>query len=181
MVSEPRCKQDGSRGLRLGLAAWRLGSAAWRLGLLGVSFALLGAARPPTVQEHGRQLFQGEANLVGRMVGHTHALPPQAVRCMNCHQTQDPPSTASSSSSAQIPSSSAAFNTQDFGPKLNPDTLTQTLPRRGGPASSYDLKAFCRLLREGIDPAHVMIPQTMPRYVLTDAECEALWTFLITR
>jgi hypothetical protein len=36
-------------------------------------------------------------------------------------------------------------------------------------------------MREGIDPAWVVIPQTMPRYAFTDQECGALWAFLSTR
>lgn len=129
----------------------------------------MGAARPPPPIEHGRQLFTGEQVLVARMVGHSPMLPPEAVRCSNCHQH------------ATLPSSVAPQGDEDtraFGPKLEPNTLTQLQPRRGGPPSRYDVKSFCRLLREGIDPAHVMIPQTMPRYSFTDIECEALWIFL---
>ena len=132
------------------------------------SFAL-GAARPPPPIEHGRQLFTGEQALVARMVGHSQTLPPEAVRCSNCHQH---PTLLSSTAPL------ADDNTRAFGPKLEPRSLTQLLPRRGGPPSRYDAKSLCRLLREGIDPAHVMIPQTMPRYSFTDIECEALWTFL---
>ena len=49
---------------------------------------------------------------------------------------------------------------------------------RGGPPSGYDRGTLCRLLREGIDPAHVMVTRTMPRFDLDDAACAALWTHL---
>jgi len=56
--------------------------------------------------------------------------------------------------------------------------LLSSLPRRGGPPSRYELGAFCRLLRVGIDPASVVIPGNMPRYQVTDQECRELWTYL---
>lgn len=112
--------------------------------------------------ERGRALFQGELTLTARMVGHADALPQEAVRCRNCHSKQP----------------SAGEAAQDFAPALNARTLQTALPRRGGPASKYDVNALCRVLREGVDPAHVMIQQAMPRYSLSDGECEALWSFL---
>jgi len=126
---------------------------------------LTGAADSKLVLEQGGRLFRGQVPLTARMVGHTEALPQAAVRCTNCHQRD----------------ASAAASTQDFGPKLDARTLTQPVPRRGGPPSSYDAKSLCRVLTDGIDPAHVMIPQSMPRYTFTISECEALWTFLIAR
>ena len=128
--------------------------------------ALLGAASSPELLERGRKLFAGEAALTARMVGHEQALPQEAVRCTNCHQRE----------AASTPPPS----TKDFGPRLGPVGLTRALPRRGGPPSSYNAASFCRVLREGIDPAYVMIPQTMPRYTLSDGECEAMWSYLIT-
>jgi hypothetical protein len=135
------------------------------LGLLVCVATLLGAASPELL-ERGRKLFAGEAPLTGRMVGHEQALPPEVVRCSNCHQREA--------------AGSAPASTKDFGPKLGALGLTRALPRRGGPPSSYNWGSFCRLLRDGIDPAYVMIPQTMPRYTLSDAECEAMWSYLIT-
>ena len=112
--------------------------------------------------ERGRALFHAELPLTARMVGHADALPQAAVRCRNCHSKQ--------------PASGDAA--QDFAPLLNARTLLAQSPRRGGPPSRYDAKALCRVLREGIDPAHVMIQQAMPRYTLSDGECEALWSYL---
>jgi len=153
--------------------AW--GRRARGFSLAACVLSSLGAARPPSPIERGAQLFLGELTLTARMVAHTDALPQQAARCANCHR---PESTPTDSVSA---TDSAALATDKLGPALGPRALAQLVARRGGPPSSYDRRSFCRLLREGVDPAHVMIPQTMPRYTLTDEECEALWLFLTTR
>lgn len=133
------------------------------LGVLLCAPLWLAAEAPISNLERGRELFAGELALTARMVGHADALPQEAARCRNCHSKQ-----------ANVAGDAA----QDFAPQLNARTLQSALPRRGGPPSRYDLKALCRLLRDGVDPAHVMIQQAMPRYTLTDAECEALWTYL---
>ena len=62
--------------------------------------------------------------------------------------------------------------------QLDSQHLRAPLSRRGGPPVAYDLAAFCRTLREGIDPAHVILPRTMPRFDIDDTRCEALWTHL---
>jgi hypothetical protein len=124
--------------------------------------ALLGAEGPRSSLERGRALFHGELRLTARMVGHDDALPQEAVRCRNCHSKQP----------------GAGDAAQDFAPLLNARTLQAALPRRGGPPSKYGVKALCRVLREGIDPAHVVIQQAMPRYSVSDGECEALWNYL---
>ena len=122
------------------------------------------------LQAQGRQLFHGEASTLGtvpgRLAGHGDDLPAMATRCANCHASgegRDPPST-----------------TPAFAPRLNRQGLTQAVPRRGGPPSAYDAASLCKLLRDGIDPAWVMVRQEMPRYAATDAQCLALWTFLIS-
>ena len=126
------------------------------------------AADDPVALQRGRELFTGERALSGRIVGHAADLPVPASRCVNCHAIQPP---------APGPDSSAP-GTQAFGPVLTRSGLTQASSRRGGPASRYDEAAFCRVLRTGIDPAHVIILRAMPRYVLTDADCRALWVHL---
>jgi hypothetical protein len=130
--------------------------------LLSLPF-LLAASGPVSQEEQGRQLFMGEQPVDARMVGHTAPLPAQAYRCDNCH-----------SSSTTRPRAEP-----DFAPLLSKQTLTQRITRRGGPPSSYDAKVFCKVLRDGIDPAYVMINQAMPRYRLNDRECETLWTYLM--
>ena len=137
----------------------RLGFA---LVLGAVAPCLIGAEGPMSSLERGRALFHAELPLTARMVGHSDMLPQDAVRCRNCHSKQ--PGTGDAA--------------QDFAPLLNAHTLRSALARRGGPPSRYDARALCQVLREGIDPAHVMIQQAMPRYSVSDAECEALWTYL---
>ena len=122
-------------------------------------------------RETGRQLFAGERPLAATMAGHTAPLPQDAVRCTNCHRRE-------TGAAARPTADSALDETQDFGPGLGAGSLTRAVARRGGPPSVYDGAAFCRVLREGIDPAHVVIAQTMPRYTMTPAECESVWIFL---
>ena len=122
------------------------------------------------VVELGRALFTGDRPLSARMVGHALDLPPAAVVCANCHRRRIAPATGAD----------GGQGTQDFGSLLTPERLTRALRRRGGPPSTYDHSRLCRVLRDGIDPAFVVIAQTMPRYPLSDPECEALWMFLIS-
>lgn len=112
----------------------------------------------------GQALFDGLApepdrRLTGRIAGHDRALPAEAARCVNCH--------------------TGAAGPTGFGPPLHAGTLAQPLARRGGPPSIYEEASLCRLLREGIDPAWVMVNQAMPRYDATDAQCAALWAWLV--
>ena len=116
--------------------------------------------------KQGEALFTGATELKGRIVGHDTDLPTVASRCSNCHL----PGTA------QPVGDAGASDT--FGPVLNRQTLTVDAPRRGGPASHYELASFCRLLRTGIDPADIIIARSMPRYELSEAECTAMWSYL---
>ena len=126
----------------------------------------LGAAAGDSPARRGFELFSGAASLQGTIVGHASALPPAAARCVNCHATGSAAAPASVASAAS------------FGPLLTPQGLTGAVARRGGPPSRYDAPAFCRLLRQGVDPAWVIVPRSMPRYTLTDADCHALWAHL---
>lgn len=124
--------------------------------------ALLAAASAAFVALHtraaGAALYEGRQPLVARLVGHDQPLPPTAARCINCHE-----------------------GPQAVGPALNERTLARTLARRGGPPSQYDAGSLCRLLREGTDPALVLVPRAMPRYEIDHRDCQALWAHLITR
>lgn len=132
-----------------------------------VAGLLSAAAATPADIERGRQLFVGELPLAGRVTGHTADLPPNASRCVNCHAAGTaPPSLAGSASAAS------------FGPALNANVLTRATPRRGGPPSRYDEEALCKLLTTGVDPAYIIIPRNMPRYTMTAADCQALWSYL---
>ncbi|MEO8808021.1 MAG: hypothetical protein ABI433_18215 [Burkholderiaceae bacterium] len=126
-----------------------------------------GASAGESPTRRGVDLFNGGAPLQGTIVGHTNALPPSAARCINCHAI-----------GTAAPSSAASASAASFGPLLTPQSLTGAVARRGGPPSRYDAAAFCRLLRQGVDPAWVVVPRSMPRYALTDADCHALWDHL---
>ena len=119
------------------------------------------------VAEQGRKLFSGEAPIVARVNGHEAALPSTASRCSNCHSAAPVPR----------PNQDTREPTR-FAPALTRDHLVNARSRRGGPASVYDEAAMCRLLRSGVDPAHVVIAIAMPRYELAAADCRALWVFL---
>lgn len=49
---------------------------------------------------------------------------------------------------------------------------------RGGPPVAYEAATFCRTLRTGVDPAHVVLPRAMPRFEVDDVQCAALWDYL---
>jgi hypothetical protein len=109
----------------------------------------------------GQGLFAGSLDLHGRIYTHRVDLPPAVVRCANCHSVADGP---------DVPRSLA--------PRLTRDLLLRPQARRGGPVSVYDRERFCTLLRKGVDPAFVLISVEMPRYVIDDAGCGALWRYL---
>ncbi|WP_232471109.1 cytochrome c [Caballeronia hypogeia] len=88
-------------------------------------------------------------------------LPAWTTRCVNCH--------------AGTPTAKA------FAPPLTHDSLLGETRRRGGPISHYDATAFCRAVKDGIDPTSIMLRKSMPLYRITDAECAALWRFVMSR
>ena len=132
-------------------------------------------AGPDPAVAAGKALFDGSVPLKARMVGHETDLPPSAVRCANCHTRQGPPPAAASARGlAALPGASPR---DIYAAALSRAALLQDRPRRGGPPSCYDQAAFCRVLRDGIDPASVIVTQTMPRYSVSEQECHDLWTF----
>jgi hypothetical protein len=131
-----------------------------------IGFLLLGggAGADPAAQDEylaGRGLFAGGLELKGRIYTHAVDLPPQVVRCANCHAVAAGPDVSRSPA-----------------PRLTRDLLLRPQARRGGPASAYDRGRFCTLLRKGVDPAFVLISVEMPRYAIDDAGCSALWRYL---
>jgi len=136
---------------------------AWAMALAWVAMEAARAAGPSV--ELGRRLYLGELALAGTIQGHAQPLPPAAARCGNCH----------SRGSAER----AASGADSFAPLLTRERLTGSIARRGGPPSRYDAALFCRLLRSGIDPAVMLIPRQMPRYQIDDAQCAALWAYLV--
>jgi len=121
----------------------------------------------------GADMFEAKVPITARLAGHTEPLPNIALRCANCHQRQ--PKDASTAAANNTKASNR------FGPLLARDSLVESRPRRGGPPSAFNTINFCHLLREGIDPARVMVDQTMPRYVVSDQQCQDLWNYLTER
>ena len=148
---------------RRNLDPWRVGIALLVLCQLPFFGGLSAAASPGS---RGRAIFVGKVPLKGRVRGHQGELPPAVVVCRNCHtagtRTQGP---------ALAPAARLAA-------RLDRSLLLEPRPRRGGPPSSYDRSAFCKLLRTGIDPAYVLVARDMPIFDLDDGQCDSLWRFL---
>lgn len=127
------------------------------------------AAWAQALFEGGLESHQGQGMagalppLRGRLNGHTIDLPAAATRCINCH--------------AGV-ATTDALGAAAFATPLHAGTLLHAMSRRGGPPSTYDAASLCRVLRDGIDPAFVIVDQAMPRYPASDAQCAALWTWL---
>ena len=110
----------------------------------------------------GDGLFHGEEALAGKIRGHDEILPPEAVRCSNCHEA------------------TSASSLGRSAPLLNRSLLLESRQRRGGPPSRYDAVSFCRLLRKGVDPAFIVIAREMPVYDVDEDQCQGLWSFITT-
>ena len=107
----------------------------------------------------GYALFHGEEALAGKIRGHDEGLPPEAVRCSNCHEA----------TSGKL--------TRQAAPHVDRSLLLEYRQRRGGPPSRYDAASFCKVLRTGVDPVFIVIAREMPVYDLNEAQCNSLWTF----
>ncbi len=136
------------------------------IAVAALTSAATAIAQTPANAARGRQLFDGEAPVAARIVGQDFVLPTEASRCVNCHGPQ------------RAAAASSVLGTQRIGPALTASTLTEATRRRGGPPSRYDATSLCTLLRSGVDPAHVIILRTMPRYEINDADCQSLWLHL---
>ena len=137
----------------------KLQSALNRLLLGGIGLVLCGGALAYAMHAQeaalGRALYDGQHDLNAQLQGHDEPLPPLAARCINCHE-----------------------GAGALAPRLDARHLLQPQARRGGPPSRYDEDSFCRLLRDGIDPAWVQLPREMPRYDIQAMDCRALWAYL---
>ncbi len=121
----------------------------------------LAAALPGVSALRGDALYRGQEPLHGRIRGHDDLLPPETVVCANCHSVK---------ATARLSGQPA--------PQLDAALLLEMRPRHGGPPSRYDRQSFCRLLRNGSDPAYVLIAREMPAYDVTDEQCASLWSSL---
>jgi hypothetical protein len=141
-----------------------LGRRTWWVAL-ALATAASALAQGGATAARGEQMYDGRLPLAGTVRGHAQAMPAQASRCTNCHE----------------PSRQPNQNDAAFAPRLDRTSLATAIARRGGPASSYDEASFCRLLREGVDPAQILVNRTMPQYALSNEDCAALWQYLSSR
>ena len=124
-------------------------------------------------QSEGEALFRGEQPLPAHLAGQTMPLPAMATRCINCHETRQPAALTDGASGA-----SGAVIARTYASPLSAVWLKEARLRHGGPATAYDAQSLCQVLRNGIDPAKVMVSTVMPRYDATEAQCTALWAYL---
>lgn len=135
---------------------------AWAAAFLPAASAASSREQADTAtSDPGGALFDGRLPLRGRIATHPSDLPPDVIRCANCHAAGRGPAVR-----------------RTIAPRLDADLLRQFRERRGGPASRYDAATFCRLLREGVDPTDILISYEMPRFDLDNAQCQALWRFV---
>jgi hypothetical protein len=111
----------------------------------------------------GFAFYHGYLTLPAQIAGQDFDLPVRASQCVNCHDAERV----------------ARDRTLRLVP-LNRGALTEPGLRRGGPQTVYTEASFCSLMRTGVDPASVLINRTMPRFALTDQNCNALWTYLMS-
>jgi hypothetical protein len=106
----------------------------------------------------GCAIFSGQRAAAAHLRDDNQPLPEWTTRCVNCHTRTDP--------------------SPGFAPPLTRGYLLDARSRRGGPPSRYDPVAFCRAVKDGIDPASVVLRKSMPHFELSSAECTALWRFV---
>lgn len=144
-------------------SAFRDGSRPW-LTLVCLALLVPTAGAQSGQAASGDDLYHGRASLTASLRGDDSRLPAAAVICAHCHE----------------PSMRPGGLRQALAPRLDAQ-LKASLPRRGGPASSYDEAAFCHLMRTGVDPGGVLVRKAMPTFELTDAQCADLWEFVSRR
>ena len=131
------------------------------LGLLLGDVLLTGA--PALAEEsRGKALFHGEIELDAKLAYTQMPLATPASRCVNCHTV------GCGTTQAELGSP----------PELGSARLLQKMVRITGPAVDYDLPSFCKVLREGLNPAYVSLAANMPIFDVGDADCQALWRYL---
>ena len=113
----------------------------------------------------GQRLFNGEEPVLGKIGGHPSSLPTSFTRCANCHTGTEP---------SRL---DRALETRT-APQLSQGRLLDIRSRRGGPPFAYDKESFCHTIRTGIDPQYITLGRAMPRFEITQAQCDALWTYL---
>jgi hypothetical protein len=138
-------------------------SAAPSLSTKLLALAVLPGLAAVSIQR-GEAIYFGKEPSHGKIRGQDDPLPPEAVRCVNCHN----------------PASKDRLSGKP-APRIDGEWLTKTRQRHGGPPSSYSQASFCKLLRSGTDPVYVLVAREMPIYEMNDDQCASLWTFLTTK
>lgn len=128
-----------------------------RLALLVAVLSAAGLALWDWPIVRGYQLFHGHGALQAKILGGV-ALPAAASSCVNCHD-------------------GAASGGPRTIARLDRASLSTPRTPRGGLPVVYDEASFCRLLREGIDPASVLVSRLMPRFDISDADCAAIFAY----
>ncbi|SAK73080.1 hypothetical protein AWB81_03323 [Caballeronia arationis] len=135
---------------------------------LAICLALAALARlahadqqPCKPDDLGCAIYNGQHAVAAHLRDDDRPLPAWTTRCANCHAGTD--------------------KSGIFAPPLTPSYLLDAETRRGGPASRYQPTSFCRAVKDGIDPANVLLRKAMPHYQISDSECAALWGFLTNR
>jgi hypothetical protein len=113
----------------------------------------------------GERLFDGREPVAATLAGHTASLPPQLAACIACH------------GGAAAPSSLEVR----VAPPLGCTLLSRRHDKQGEPPLLYERESFCRTVRTGSNPNYVMLGREMPRFDLSQAQCDALWIYLTTR
>ncbi len=126
-----------------------------------VGFICKVSASQISERDRGQELYLGKETLVGKIDGHTGALPAQLGKCVSCHTFVR-----------------QKVIQEEQAPFLNRISLLNPHARRGGPVSSYNKENFCNTVRTGIDPQYVTLRRAMPRYEISEVQCGALWTYL---
>jgi len=139
----------------------RVSAQVRRLAWLLATASLWVQAQAAAGAAQGQKIFQGEVPVAAHLRGETRLLPVAAVRCINCH--------------------AAPRGAEPLGPRLTADFLLTLTSRRGGPPTAYDRNGFCNALATSVDVGGVLLAKAMPQYQLADADCTALWSFLLTQ
>lgn len=123
------------------------------------AFAAFAADKPT----RGEQLYRGQIPLAAKLEASEDELAPAATRCMNCHG----------------PDGHGIAEAGAKGTNITGAALITRQPRRNGPATAYSLATFRIALRNGHDPANIILARAMPRYTISDVDTLALWQFLL--
>ncbi len=149
------------------LQKWRLRRFAVLLTVVLGTLHVTGCARDNAqaaeqhLIERGHRIFIGSESINARIDGHQDQLPAQVTKCINCHTPTPRPQ-----------------KDDQFAPILNASWLMQARPRRGGPAFAFTRDSLCKTMRTGIDPEYVILNRTMPRFDISEQQCQALWAYL---